>query len=252
MTSYSHSRVECFKNCPYKYKLSYINNLDTLPSDDPANALIVGSALHLGIEQGLNKAIEEYTNKYLCLSDAHYTEILKLEEVLPKVEKYINRDKCVFEYELITNDYKGYIDYIEYIDNNHVKIYDFKYSNNVDNYLKSDQLHLYKYFFEKLNPQIKVVEIGFLFIPKCNFKQTKNETLYEFRERIKNYLKNEDVKLITVDFDINHVVNFITEIKHILECTEFKKNVTNLCNWCNFKNFCQRGVDYELINKKIM
>ena len=34
---------------------------------------------------------------------------------------------------------------------NQYDLYDFKYSNNVGNYKKSQQLHLYKYFWEREN-----------------------------------------------------------------------------------------------------
>ena len=33
MATYSHSKVSCFENCPYKYKLKYI---DRVPEEIPA------------------------------------------------------------------------------------------------------------------------------------------------------------------------------------------------------------------------
>ena len=43
----SFSRVETFVNCPYRFKLRYLDKLETLPEwDDPANPLIIGTALH--------------------------------------------------------------------------------------------------------------------------------------------------------------------------------------------------------------
>ena len=59
---FSHSKVETFKICPYKYWLSYVQNLDTLPSDDPQNALIVGTCMHECVEKGLDAGISMYKN----------------------------------------------------------------------------------------------------------------------------------------------------------------------------------------------
>lgn len=250
MTVYSHSRVETFNVCPFKYKLSYIEELDTLPNnDDPTNALIIGSAMHMGIEQGLDKAIEQYKSEFNILSDEHYNEIIKFEKLLPKVERFINRNSCEFELKLETDDFKGFIDYIEYRDNNEVAIYDFKYSNNIDRYLESDQLHLYKYFYEQLNPFKTVTELGFIFIPKINIRQKKTETIAQFRKRLLNELENKDVQLVKVEYNANCVINFFKNIKIVLETTDFEKKPSNFCRFCNFRNYCENGQTWELVKK---
>lgn len=49
----SYSRIDCFKSCPYKYKLKYIDKNYT---NDSSIALQIGSILHLGLEfKYLNK-----------------------------------------------------------------------------------------------------------------------------------------------------------------------------------------------------
>lgn len=249
MNPFSYSRVECFKSCPYKFKLSYIDKLDTLPSDDPTNALIIGSAMHLGIEQGLQAGIEHYKSQYYILSDEHYHEIMKFESLIPKVEKYINRKKAIFELEILTNIFKGYIDYVEK-DGNNVKIYDFKYSNNVDRYLESAQLHLYKYFYELLHKGETVTELGFIFIPKIAIRQKKTETLADFRNRLTRELNHKEVQLVTVEYDKNKVENFLSDVEIIKSAKEFPKKESNLCRFCNFASFCQEGYEYDLIHKK--
>ena len=65
----SHSRISTFVKCPYQYKLKYIDKLETLPNDDPQNGLIVGHALHTGIEKDLDAAIKEYYNGYPVIND---------------------------------------------------------------------------------------------------------------------------------------------------------------------------------------
>lgn len=39
----SHSRIEQFENCKFKYKLRYLDKIKTIPNDDPQNALFLGT-----------------------------------------------------------------------------------------------------------------------------------------------------------------------------------------------------------------
>ena len=55
----SHSRIECFESCPFKYKLKYLDKLKTLKNtDDANNPLYLGTALHTGIEKDVETAIK--------------------------------------------------------------------------------------------------------------------------------------------------------------------------------------------------
>ena len=56
---FSHSRVECFKNCPYQFKLRYIDEIETLDDYEANNPLTVGTALHTGIEKNIATAIKD-------------------------------------------------------------------------------------------------------------------------------------------------------------------------------------------------
>ena len=88
---FSHSKVEIFKICPFKYWLSYVQNLDTLPSDDPQNALIVGTCMHECIEKGLNSGISMYKKSFNCMGNLHYVEIKKKKKLAPQVDNFINK-----------------------------------------------------------------------------------------------------------------------------------------------------------------
>ena len=150
---YSYSRVETFKNCPYKYKLRYIDELKTLPSDDSQNPLIIGSAMHLGIEKDIETAINWYYNQYPIITDLHINEAIKLEKLIPKVKDILPKGQ--HEIKIETNDFIGFADLIT----ENGDIYDFKYSNHIERYLESKQLHLYKHFRE-LNCDKTVMELG--------------------------------------------------------------------------------------------
>ena len=92
-----------------------------------------------------------------------------------------------------------------------VDVVDFKYSNNVENYIKSKQIHLYKYYLEKLG--FKVRNIGYLFIPKTSIRMKKTEDSYQFRKRLQATMKNQKLQLVKVDYDANKVKEFFDEIK---------------------------------------
>ena len=247
----SHSRVELFDNCPYRFKLSYIDELTTMSSDDPTNALILGTALHEGIEKGLKHGIQKYYDGYPIINDLHVNEALKLEHWIPKVRAIVDEmtDKPMFEVEINHPTLKGFIDLLIPLGNNKFAMYDFKYSNNVDRYLESRQLHEYKHFYEELNPTHEIVKMGFIFIPKTMIRQKKTEDLREFRQRLMETLDKMEIQIKEVEFNPSKVNEFYLKVKAIVEAKEFPKNETRLCDWCEFKDFCKQGVDFMLLPK---
>lgn len=251
----SHSRIETYVKCPYQFKLRYIDNLTTLPTDDPASPLILGHALHTGIEKDVEAAIKEYYEAYPIINDSHVTEAMKLEYLIPKVKELLPPGE--HEVKIECDDFIGFIDLLVPIDNNTYDLYDFKYSNNIDSYMNSGQLHEYKYFFEKLNPGKKIRKLYFVFIPKCNLRikyqnktNPRDETIFEFRQRVMEDLKSKDVQVIQVEYQPEKVIEYLINSKHAIEDTTFDKNPTNLCNWCEFKNYCQEGIDYEIVKRR--
>ena len=91
----SHSRVDCFNRCPFKYQMRYVDRIGTIPNTDPDNALILGTALHTGIEEGVAQALEFYQNSFPILTDEHVNEMIKLEAVIPKAAAYRDHLKMV-------------------------------------------------------------------------------------------------------------------------------------------------------------
>lgn len=250
MTTYSHSRVECFNFCQYKYKLQYVDKLDVLFDGEPSNPLVIGSAMHLGIERGIDECEVFYKSYYPLLTDSHYNELIKFEELIPKIEKVINRNNCKFEEEIKTDDFIGYIDIIECNDDETVNIYDFKYSNEIDKYLKSPQIHLYKYYFEQLHQGLKVNKMGYIFIPKITIKQKKTEILAQFRIRLVSELRKSEVKKIEVDYNPLLVEEFKKNIKKIENTKDYEKcDDDNICRFCGFNSFCKKGFTYDLVHK---
>ena len=103
----SHSRIECFEGCPFRYKMRYIEGIQTLKPDEADNALSLGTALHTGFEKGVNVAIKEYFMNYPVITDEHINEAMKLEVMIPKVAQKIPKGQ--FEVEISDDDFKGFI-----------------------------------------------------------------------------------------------------------------------------------------------
>ena len=240
---FSFSKVECFKNCPYHFKLRYLDRLTTYKDyTDPANPLVIGTAMHHGIENNVAEAVKEYLNYYPIVTDEHYNEVIKLENLIPKVKALMLNlpEDVTFEYELRDGDnFLGYIDLlIHNVQDDTYSIYDFKYSNNVDHYLESAQIHLYKYMFEKLTGN-KVKHIGYIFIPKISIRQKKTEDLYQFRVRLQEELDKAQPFVKKVEYNCKKVVDFFSIIDDISNCKNFPKNTNKLCAWCEFRGFCE-------------
>ncbi|MCW6124740.1 AAA family ATPase [Clostridium sporogenes] len=245
---YSHSRVESFKGCPYKYKLRYIDKLKTIPTQDANNALICGNTIHTGAEKNLKAALEFYKSNYYVLTDLHINEIIKFEYLIPKLKELL-LDINIYsqEYLINTKRFKGIVDLIVKNDDGTVDVFDFKYSNAIEHYMESPQLHIYKYFLEQQG--FKVRKLGFIFIPKISIRQKKEEDLYQFRKRLLQELKASEIQIAEVPYNPNKVVEFMDSIIDTMEVKEYKKNPTRLCDWCEYQKYCFEGVDYMILPK---
>ncbi|WP_249030651.1 AAA family ATPase [Sporomusa acidovorans] len=208
------------------------------------NSLVIGQALHTGIEKDVDTAIKEYFASYPVITDHHIDEAIKLEYLLPKVKEILPEGQS--EVQIMTSDFIGFIDRLTPNDDGTYDIYDFKYSNNIKNYLNSHQLHVYKYFYEKMTGK-KIRRLYFVFVPKIQIKQKKTEDLRQYRERIKSELEKAEVKIIEVEFNYEKVIEFMAGVKHCLELKDFNKNPNYLCDWCEYQEFCEKGWDYMLL-----
>ncbi|AZK44794.1 AAA family ATPase [Paenibacillus lentus] len=251
----SHSRIELYERCSFRYRLRYIDDLLTLPPDNADHPLIIGQAVHTGIERDVKTAIQEYYMSYPVITDRHIEEAMKLEKVIPKAKALIPEGE--YEVKIDNEHFVGYIDLLAPATAfergveipNQYDLYDFKYSNNVSNYKKSKQLHLYKYFWEKANPGKFIRNMYFLFVPKTSIRQKKTEDLHQFRKRIESELDKLEPNLVQIEYDPSQVIEFMLDVKNVLEASEFPKNESFLCNYCEYQDYCLKGWDYMLLPK---
>lgn len=231
---YSYSNISTYSQCPYRWKLQYKDRLKTLPETNADNALWLGLGLHKGIETGSVEAgVTEYTSHFNVLTDAHINYILQLEHQIPRVIDLLP-EGGEHEVEIKTDDFVGYIDYVC-----GDTLYDFKFSNNIDNYKQSPQLSIYKHYLEKIRPDIKINHLKYVFVPKIMIRQKKTETIQQFRNRLMDELNASEIKVIEVNFNEDSIAQFVGCCQHLDTTNEFPKNPSRLCNWCPYQRYCE-------------
>ena len=201
-----------------------------------------------GIEEGLDIAIMYYKQQFPRITDKHIEEIMKLEYWIPIVREQLKNlgTKFTYEYEIKNSEYVGYVDLMIHNQDGTVDVVDFKYSNNIEHYVNSKQIHLYKYYLEQLG--FKVRNLGYLFIPKTSIRMKKDEDTYKFRKRLEETLKSQKLQLKKVEYDEKKVKDFFEEIKTLEQDSTYEKNETKLCDWCDYKEYCQSDekIDYMI------
>lgn len=235
MTQYSYSRVSLFEDCPYHFKLRYIDKLTELPNYDAANALTIGKALHTGIEHDVKTALDYYYKSFPVLTDRMVEEAIKLEILIPKVQAFLNEMfdgwQLIHEYEIDKPDYKGVVDLIAIANDGQCMVIDFKYSNHIKNYLDSGQLHIYKDYLEQ--DGFKVKKLAYLFVPKTSIKQKRDEDLFHFRKRLISTLDEMKVTFVPIEFNEMKTIYFLNSIEKIETAKEYPKNTSGNCFGCN-------------------
>lgn len=244
---FSYSNISTFSQCPYRWYLQYRERLKTLPETNADNPLWLGLGLHKGIECGVEAGIAEYKSHFNILTDEHINFIMQLEYQIPRVIELLP-EGGEHELEIKTDDFVGYIDYVC-----GDTLFDFKFSNNIDNYLTSPQLSIYKNKLKLVRPDIKINHLKYVFVPKIQirqkFKAKPPETIVEFRQRLLEHLEASEIKVIEVDYDGDSVAHFSQCCQYLKTVDQFPKNQTRLCNWCPYQQYCESDgvVDWMIV-----
>ena len=245
---YSYSNISTFSQCPYRWKLQYLDKLKTIPDTNADCALWLGLALHKGIETGSVEAgLNEYRSHFNIITDEHINYLMQLEYQIPRVIELLPQGG-EHELEIKTNDFVGYIDYVC-----GDTLYDFKFSNNIDNYTKSPQLSIYKHYLEKVRPDIKINHLKYVFVPKISIRQKYKakppETIYEFRQRLQEHLEASEIKIVEVNYDEDSISQFEDCCQRLETVDKFPKNPTKLCSWCVYQKYCESDgkIDYMIL-----
>ena len=245
----SHSRVDLYKRCHFHYRLKYIDKFTQLDEHKADSPLTIGNALHYGLEVGNKKQmIDYYYSQFPVKTDKTINEAIKLELAFDKVYPILQNITIKHqEYVIEEPEFKGIVDLITENDDGTVDIFDFKYSNNVDSYMDSPQLHIYQYYLEQYG--FKVNRLGYIFIPKLFIRQKKNEDLDQFRKRLVETYKDKQVQLVEIPKDEMQIVYFFNDAKSIQidfskSYKELERNINDSCFACKY------GEDYlEIIEE---
>ena len=251
MSHISFSRVSTYTQCPYKFKLLYKDGLETVFNCDPQNALVLGTAMHECVELGVDRAIENYISKYPVITDAIVDETIKLKALGKKLEDLVwEYGDPIFEVECQYKGFLGYLDALVPAQNDHEWIlFDFKYSNHVEKYAESPQIDVYKWLFEHVFPEEKIVAAAYVCVPKTQIRQKKTEDQYQFRQRLLVTLDEMEPKLVWVDCSEADALDVYADAVAMLQAEEYPKAPSKLCDWCDFKEFCEKGNDMLVLPK---
>ena len=250
MATYSHSRVSCFENCPYQYKLRYIDRIK--PEVPTTIEAFMGSMVHEALEQlyklkKFKKRIAKASiiKFYRDIWAKNYSEdilVVKAEKENVGAENYKKMgEKFISDYfdrmkpfEQITILGLETMDRMTLKDGNqwHVRI-DKLGCDNEGNYFVCDYKTNARMKDQEEADEDRQLALYSLWV-KDKFKDVKSVKLIWHMLAFNKDAVSErtDEQLEKLQQDI------IDRIKEIESTTEFPRNQTALCNYCGFKSEC--------------
>ena len=259
MTAYSNSRINCFYQCPYKYKLQYIDRIKVEVPDT--------------IETYMGRLVHEVMEK--LYKDLQYQKKNTKKELLDYFEKLWSgkwSDKIVIvKKDYTTDNYKDmgrkYIS--DYYDR-------FKPFNGIktlaletENFLDLEDGNKYHIRIDRLacnndgNYYVCDYKTGGRISTQYDLDRDRQLAMYSLWVRQK-YSDAKDVKLVWyfMAFDREMVSERTPKqlegvkrdienmIKHIESVSEFPTYKSRLCDWCKYKQMCPHFKhEYELKEK---
>ncbi len=258
-TFYSHSRLSCYENCPFQYKLKYVDRVK--PILGTTIEAFVGRMVHdslewlYGLERGGRVATkEELANKYQELWESEWKDDIRVIKQDLDVEHYrSNGQMWVEQYweryqpfdQGITIDLEckvymdlpgggkvlGYIDRLEKVGDRHFVIHDYKTSGKLPtpNETENDrQLSLYMLGIQQRYPDLEKIDLVWHFV---RFGQ--------------------EVLLQRTDDQLEKVAGQTTSLIKTIEAAVASGNLptktSTLCDWCEFRPQCPEFANlYEL------
>jgi putative RecB family exonuclease len=261
MTVYSHSRLSCYEQCPQKFKLQYIDKVET-ETEDTVEAFL-GSQVHETLEklyrdltyQKMNSledllsffrdewkknwsddiviVKQEYTqDNYLKMGETYLADYYKRYHPFAQGKTIALEERILIALD-DAGKYKlqGYIDRLTEVKNGWYEIHDYKTNSRLPltEYIQSDrQLALYMIGVKKQYPDVKQVRLIWHFL-KFDKEIDSSRTDDELEK-----LKADTIQLIT----------------HIEQDERFEARSSLLCEWCEFKPMCRQWSHLYKIKEK--
>ena len=261
MTVYSHSRLSCYEQCPQKFKLQYIDKIET--EEEQSIEAFLGIRVHETLEklyrdlshQKMNR-LEELLEFFTSEWRTNWTDDIIIVNQDYQADNYLNmgrkylsdyyhryhpfdqgRTVALEENIKITLDeegrYKlqGYIDRLTETRDGYYEIHDYKTNSRLPlaEYLRTDrQLALYMIGVKHLYPDVKDVRLVWHFL-KFDKEIDSTRTDQELSQ-----LKKDTIQLIdTIEQD-----------------ERFEAHPGFLCDWCEYHSYCPQWSHLHLIQEK--
>ena len=248
MTTYSHSRVSTFENCPYKYKLQYIEKVE--PEISETIEIFMGKRVH----ETLEKLYKDKKFKKL-ISKATLLKFYK-----DNWEKEFSDDILIVKKGLTSKNYKKmgmkYIEdyYGKYKPFNQLTILDLETQDRmtlkdgsqwhvrIDKFACDDKGNYYVCDY-KTNSSMKDQEEAdedrqlamYSIWVKDKFKDVKSVKLVwhmlAFNKEAISERTDEQLKKLEEE-----IINLIKKIEKATKENDFPTNVTALCDYCGYKS----------------
>jgi hypothetical protein len=229
---YSHSKLDVWRGCPYKFKLTYIDKIKI--EKGGTLALFRGSYFHHYIETKSNdfKTNEIFTEKHKQECDSILETFLESDVAKKYLSKNGNfEEKFSFNSKLELLEYKdksswlkGSIDYY-FVEGDVLTIVDWK-SGKVPWETSDNQTKVYAIYGFLKFPEVQEVKANFVYIEHC-------------LEKSFTYKREDLKKLLKELFDTTRFAE---------NDSTFIKRPTVLCDYCDFKTFghCDGTIELKL------
>lgn len=258
---YSHSRINCFKQCPMLFKYKYIDKLVPLGAD--TKPLSMGKAFHVGIEKCSSDAALEYMeqDEYFMSQESENDKVI----VLAMVDAFLKKfpEAKTWEHEkyltgkmIKDNDFQLYIDGLEKHDDGYY-IIELKTASKVDEtYINkldfNDQISRYYYMAEQNG--YKILGVKYYVVKKPLLRQKQNETVEQFRQRLVDRIMEDDsifyTEITRTPEQIEDCIkDTIYDMQIIENTTRFTKNLTACSCYgnCPYIDLCRGLKDAILL-----
>ena len=243
--NFSHSRISCFENCKYQYKLRYIDRVKV----DVATTIecFMGSLVHATLEKlykdkgnGCDLTKKELLEYYDKEWDKQYTDNIQITKTEYTANNYKKQGRTFIEeyydtyapfeelkilgletsdfLKLGSNSYSIRIDKLACKGNTYY-ICDYKTNSKMLEQEKADkdrQLAMYSLWIKQKYPDAKKIILLWHML-KFNKEVTSTRTSEELRN-----LRKET----------------IGKINEIIACKQYPPNITALCDYCVYKHLC--------------
>lgn len=251
MTTYSHSRISTYENCPYQYKLKYIDKIK--PSYDNGIEAFMGGIVHEVLERlykdhkiGKCSSKTELFNLYNKLWEEKFSDriLIARKGTFPEeyrkmgmrfIRDYYNKFHPFDQLKVIgieTEDKMVLKDGSEW----HVRI-DKLCCDGEGNYYVCDYKTNNRMKEQKEADSDRQLAMYSIWV-KDNFNDVKSVKLVwhmlKFDETIMSERNEEQLNDLH-----NEIVSKIENLKRAEEENNFPPNVSKLCEWCLYQDICQ-------------